>query len=207
MPCHRRCSVRCHHGTTTASTEVARYGICVVFQTHVRRDANVSGNTLTIVSTVAGIAFGVVTSWWFTRSSKRDSDAKQESLASRISTLQGVLSEVADSVAKKPITPRNGSELQPVLVAGHDANVVKASPQPATSASALDVVVRASLGALLDEHGDVSVPRLLRAVTQRLPDVSPSLISSSLERLRSAGKLSWPGDDVMKAGVITIHPQ
>ena len=81
------------------------------------------------------------------------------------------------------------------------------SPTSAVSPSALDVIVRASLGALLDEHGEVNVPRLLREVTQRLPDASPSMISSSLEELRKAGRLSWPGDDVMKAGVVRLQTQ
>lgn len=176
-----------------------------------------SGNTLTIVSTVAGIVLAFATSWWFTRSGKRDANAKQESLLGEISTLQeeistqqemtstlqGLLSDVAESVAK-PVTSHPGKALEPGFP-GHVDNVTAMSPQRATSA--LDVVVRASLGALLDEHGEVSVARLLRAVTVRLPDASPLLISSSLEQLRNAGRVSWPGHDVMKAGVIRIHPQ
>jgi hypothetical protein len=175
----------------------------------------VNGNTLTIVAAVAGIVVGILTTWWFTWSSKRDGDAKQASLLGEISTLkeeisakeemtstlQRDLSDVADSVAKL-VTPHVEKGLQPAQYPGHGAHV-----ETSTSPSALDVVIRASLGALLDEHGDVSVPRLLRTVTQRLPDASPSLIASALQALRQAGRLSWQGDDVMKAGVIRIHAQ
>ena len=153
-----------------------------------------SGDTLAIVLAVAGVIVGGVISWWFTRASERDASNKQQKL---ISTLQGMFADVADSV----------KALQLAHVPGQVTKLLEASPRPATSTQAIDVVVRASLGALLDEHGEVSVPRLLRAVAQRLPDASPSLVSSSLQELRNAGKLSWPGDDVMKADVIKIYPQ
>lgn len=153
-----------------------------------------SGDTLAIVLAAAGTIVGGVISWWFTRASERDASDKQQKL---ISTLQGMFADVADSV----------KALQLARGPGQVANLVEASPQQATSRQAIDVVVRASLGALLDEHGEVSVPRLLRAIAQRLPDASPSLVSSSLLELRNAGKVSWPGNDVMKADVIKIYPQ
>ncbi len=178
-----------------------------------------NGNTLTIVAAVAGIVVGILTTWLFTWSSMRDANKKQASLLTEISTLQektstlqtmtstlrGLLRDVEESVPE-PITPQIEKAVQPAWYPGRVANV-ETPPESTTSASALDVLVRASLGTLLDEHGEVSVPRLLRAVIQRLPDASPSLIFSTLEGLRKAGRVSWPGDDVMKAGVIRIHAQ
>ena len=151
-----------------------------------------SGNTLAIVLAIAGIVVGFATAWWFARASRRDANDKQQKL---LAAQQSLFTDISTKA------------LEPAQPTGQVANLVAASPRPTAFAPALDVVVRASLGALLDENGEVSVPRLLRAVAQRLPDASPSLISSSLEELRKAGKLSWPGDDVMKAGVIKIYPQ
>ena len=167
-----------------------------------------SGNMLTIVGTVAGIVAGLLTSWLFTRSSRRDGQAEEARLLKEISTLQekvstqqGLLSGIAESA------PRIERALQSARSSAQAASAVATSLKSAPSAPALDMLVRASLGALLNEHGEVSVPRLLRAVTRGLPDASPSSISSSLEELRKAGKVSWSGDDVMKAGVVRVHPQ
>jgi hypothetical protein len=162
-----------------------------------------STDTLAIVLAVAGIIVGGAISWVFTRAAERDASSKQQKL---ISTLHSMFEDVADRFAE-PTTPGSGKALRPPDLPARGANVLEASPQPATSSSALDVIVRASLGSLLDEHGEVSVPRLLRALAQRLPDASPPLISSSLQELRNAGRLTWSGDDVMKADVIKIYPQ
>ena len=78
-----------------------------------------SGNTLTIVSAMAGIVVGILATWLFTRSSMRDANAKQKKLLDEISTLQektsvqqemtsnlqGLLSDVAASVAS-PVASR-----------------------------------------------------------------------------------------------------
>jgi hypothetical protein len=166
----------------------------------------VSGNTLTILAAVAGIVVGILTTWFFTWSSKRDSDEKQESLLKETSTLRGLFKDVEESIARS-ITPQVEKAAQPAGYPGQVGNLAEMSPESARSASALDALVRASLGTLLDEHGEVRVPRLLRAVTERLPDASPSQIFSALERLRKAGRVSWTGDDLMKADVIKIHTQ
>jgi len=165
-----------------------------------------SANTLAIVLAVGGALVGFATSWLFTRSTLRDAEAKSARQLKEILTLRGLLSDVAESVAK-PITPDVERALESARLTDQVAKAVTTSLTSATSASAHDVLVRASLGALLNEHGEVSVPRLLRAVTQGLPDATPSSISSSLEELRKAGKVSWSGDDVIKAGVVRVNPQ
>ena len=161
-----------------------------------------SGNTLTVVSTAAGIVVGFLTSWWFSRSSKRQAEAN-------MSALQGLFSDVAESMTSKPIT--TGVEVDQALRSARlpdkVAGDVATSFRSATSASTIDVLVRASLGALLNEHGEVSVPRLLQKVAPALPDASLSSVVSSLKELREDGRVSWSGDDVMKAGVIRVHPQ
>jgi len=157
---------------------------------------------LTVVSTVAGIVVGFLTSWWFSRSSKRQAEANT-------SALQSLFSDVAESMTSKPII--TGVEVDQALRAARlpdkVAGDVATSLSSATSASTIDVLVRASLGALLNEHGEVSVPRLLQEVARALPDASLSSVLSSLEELRKAGRVSWSGDDVRKAEVIKVHPQ
>jgi len=75
----------------------------------------------------------------------------------------------------------------------------------AEQTAATDMLVRASLGALLNEHGEVSVPRLLQELARDLPDAEPSVLSS-LEELKKSGRVSWDGDDVRKAGIIKVRP-
>ncbi len=168
-----------------------------------------SGNTLTVGSAVAGIVVGFLTSWWFSWLSKRRAQAERVILVNKIATLQGILSGVADSIKAKPII--TGVEADQVLhsaaLPDKVARDVATWLRSAASASAVDVFVRASLGALLNEHGEVSVPRLLQEVARALPDASLSSVLSSLEELRRSGRVSWSGDDVRRARVIKVHPQ
>lgn len=166
------------------------------------------GDTLTVVSAVAGIIVGFLTSWWFTLSSKREAEAKQVTLLQQVSALRSLLSSVAKSITKPVITQVDVEQaLQSTRLADNVADAVAASLKSAAPASTVDVLVWASLGALVNEHGDVSVPRLLREVARALPDASPSSVLSSLEDLRKAGKVSWSGDDVKKASVVVVHSQ
>jgi hypothetical protein len=167
-----------------------------------------SGNTLTVVSAVVGIVVGFLTSWWFTRSAKRDAEAKRMSLVTEISALRGLLSGVAESVTKPLITHGDVEQaLRSARSPDTMADAIATSVRSAESTSKLDVLVRTSLGALLNGQGEVSVPRLLQAVARALPDASLPSVLSSLEELRAAGRVSWSGDDVRKAGIIKVHPQ
>jgi hypothetical protein len=172
-------------------------------------ERTVSGDELTVVSAVAGIVVGFLTSWWFSWSSKRHAQAERAILVNKISTLQSILSGVAESIRTKPII--TGVEVDHALHAARlpdeVAGDVVTSLRSAASASTTDVFVRASLGALLNERGEVSVPRLLQEVAHALPEASLSSVLSSLEELRKTGRVSWSGDDVRRAGVIRVHPQ
>jgi hypothetical protein len=163
-----------------------------------------SANAITIISTVAGIAIGFLTAWWFARSSKRASDAEQARLLKEISTLRSLLASIAESVPNSVI-PDVERTLESIRLPDRVAEAVLTSLKSNGSTSALDLLVRASIGALLNERGEVSIPRLFQAVAHRFPDAGPSAISSSLDDLRKAGKVSWLGDDVMKAEVIRVN--
>lgn len=168
-----------------------------------------SGDTLTVVSAVAGIIVGFLTSWWFSRSSMRHAEAERVILVERISALQSLLSGVAESIMTRPIITDADVDqaLQSARLPGMVAGDVATSIRSAASASTIDVLVRASLGALLNERGEVSVPRLLQEVARALPDASLSSVQSSLEELRRTGRVSWSGDNLSKAGVIRVHAQ
>jgi len=133
------------------------------------------------------------------------SSTDQASLLKEISTLRGLLAGVAESAAKSVI-PDVEQALQSVQLPDKFADEIAISLKSATSEAALDVIILASIGTLLNEHGEVSIPRLLRDLAHRVPGASPSAISATLEELRQAGTVSWRGDDVMKAGVIRVHP-
>jgi len=168
----------------------------------------VSGNMLAIVLAVAGILVGFVTSWWFTRSSKRNAEEERVILQKEISALRGLLSDVAESAIRSTATESGIDKVpQATRVPVKVPDSAAASPPSTAATSTIDVLVRTSLGALLNEHGEVSVPRLFREVTHALPDASLPSIVSSLEELRKAGRISWSGDDVRKAEVIRVHPQ
>jgi hypothetical protein len=159
--------------------------------------AHVTGEMLTIVLTVAGIGVGFATSLFFSVSAKREAQAKHDavlqqnsSLHQKISILQNLLSSVVKSAVETDI----GVDQAP-----RSAQV--------SGKSSVDLLVRASLGALLNEYGEVSVQRLLREVGHARPGVSPSSVLSSLEDLRETGMVSWAGDDLRKAGVVVVHSQ
>jgi hypothetical protein len=156
---------------------------------------------------VAGIIVGLLTSWWFSRLGKRRAVEERVILLKEISALRGLLSGVAESVTKPIATDTAVDQaLQSARLPDKVADSVVTSLRSAASASNIDVLVRASLGALLNEHGEVSVPRFLREVTHVLPDASLSSVFSSLEELRKSGRISWSGDDFRKAEVIRVHP-
>jgi hypothetical protein len=53
----------------------------------INRGAHVNGSTLTVVLTLKGIIAGSLTSWWFSRSSRRNAEAQRISLQGEIAAL------------------------------------------------------------------------------------------------------------------------
>ena len=64
---------------------------------------------------------------------------------------------------------------------------------------AIDLLVRASLGALLDERGEVDVMRLLDEVCTALGAPDPAVAISALCRLRADGAIDWEGPKISGA--------
>jgi len=155
-------------------------------------ERTVSGNTLTVVLTLAGIAAGAVVSWWFARRSSRELQRSNRDLQRSFDAQQSILAEIKQM---------QSSQL-PDTAAGDVVTPLRSAEQTA----ATDMLVRASLGALLNEHGEVSVPRLLQELARDLPDAAQPSVLSSLEELRQSGRVSWEGDDVRKAKIIKVRP-
>ena len=151
-----------------------------------------SGNTLTVVLTLAGIAAGAVVSWWFARRSSRELQRSNRDLQRSFDAQQSILAEIKQM---------QSSQL-PDTAAGDVVTPLRSAEQTA----ATDMLVRASLGALLNEHGEVSVPRLLQELARDLPAAAQPSVLSSLEELKKSGRVSWDGDDVRKAGIIKVRP-
>lgn len=150
-----------------------------------------SGITLTFILPIAGIVVGFLTSWWFARAGKRDAKTQRAMIENAFAAQRGFLIDVQQRGLQSSRSPdtAGGDAVTPV--------------ESAVSSSAADVLVRASLGALLNEHGEVSVPQLLNELARALPDAT---VLSYLEELRKSGRVSWSGDDVRKAVVIKVHP-
>lgn len=161
-----------------------------------------SGNLLTIISSVAGIALGFLTSWWFARAGRVAAKSDRTDLLNEVSTLRDLLNGVVESIAGPDDPPRHH---------GVSASRINASAPTIDLAgdkraeNKLDILVRASLGTLLDERGQVSPQRLLRQVGHALPGASFNEIAASLEGLRRSGKVSWDGNDVRGAETIRVH--
>ena len=151
-----------------------------------------SGNTLTVVLTLAGIAAGAVVSWWFARRGSRELQRSNRDLQRSFDAQQSILAEIKQM---------QSSQL-PDTAAGDVVTPLRSAEQTA----ATDMLVRASLGALLNEHGEVSVPRLLGELARDLPAAAEPSVLSSLEELKKSGRVSWDGDDVRKAGIIKVRP-
>jgi hypothetical protein len=92
----------------------------------------------------------------------------------------------------------------------HSVSLDRISPVPRNqdaSGSAVDLLVRASLGALLNERGEVHLQRLLDEVCATLGAASLADTIFVLQRLRSEGVVDWDGAaDLSDAQVIRVRP-
>ena len=162
--------------------------------------------TVAILLAAAGIVAGYLIAWWFARSGKRDLrernlalDTQIAGLNTQVSALRSLLAGVAEATAKQANSQgedRGASGL---------AGAISSTADVPTSA--VDLLVRSKLGALVDERGEVAVKTFLEQVLQALPTASLASVESSLQRLRTAGAVSWIGDDVKQASAVTVLPK
>lgn len=73
--------------------------------------------------------------------------------------------------------------------------------------AAIEELVRASLGALVNERGEVDMSRLMQEVSLAAGSQGMSAAFEALRRLRSRGVVDWDGSDESLPQVGTLHVQ
>jgi hypothetical protein len=151
---------------------------------------DMGANTLTVVVGGVGVLCSAIFPYYFYWLGGRKAKAQNSELRSLISLLvQQRISDrsPASSGAVQLDAPRSGV-----------APPSDALADSVLSDAALEELVRASLGALLNERGEVEMTRLLGEVGAVLGPSHMSDALSALRRLRAKGVVSWDdGDDDM----------
>lgn len=173
-----------------------------------------SGDTLTIVVGVAGVAVSVLSSViaygrgtqaaakqqtvLLQTADKQQAELLQATDAQKAEIIRVleqrivILSEWGRSVASRTATgtasvPMSGpAQRLPGAAGDADAGV---------SPSALELLVRASLGTLLNERGEVQLSRLFQEVGEALGAPQYKETEQILRQLRAAGAIDWDGPD------------
>jgi hypothetical protein len=172
----------------------------------------VNGDTLTIVVGVAGVVVSVLSSVIAYRRGTQTAAKQQAKLLQTADEQQAellqatdaqkaeiirvleqrivILSEWGRGVASRTATasvPTSGpAQRLPGAAGDADAGV---------SPSALELLVRASLGTLLNERGEVQLSRLFQEVGEALGAPQYKETEQILRQLRAAGAIDWDGPD------------
>lgn len=156
-----------------------------------------NGDVLTVTVGAAGVVASIICSSLAFRRGAQQADSQKAELLLEIQEVRGVLSSFARGVARLrtplPIPGRAVGDRHIPQVADPDDDAV-------------DLLVRASLGALLDERGEVRVQRLLDEVSSALGTPDHEVTVAALGRLRDVGSIDWDGDDdLMGVQVICVR--
>jgi hypothetical protein len=146
-----------------------------------------SANTLTVIVGIVGIVASYFLYLIGARKARAENGLLRQEMADTRSVLANYVHARSKEAEEKPET--------------HPARSVTG----ALSDAAIEELLRASLGALVNERGDVDVTRLMREV---VGVVGPSHISdalATLRRLRDQGVVSWDGADDDPSAVRTLH--
>jgi hypothetical protein len=137
----------------------------------------VGGDVLTIVVGLAGILVSVVASADAYRRGKRAAKAEKEELLGEITAQREMLSAVVQQFS--------------AVASGAAAEASSAGASAAGAETAANVVVRAALGTLLNESGEVAFHRLLQEVSHALGHPSFSEVAEVLQGMRDDGLVEW----------------
>jgi hypothetical protein len=173
----------------------------------------VSGNLLTIAIGIAGVTVSVLCSLVaFKLGVRQASSQKTEfvdetnrqkaELSLEIHEVRSVLSTVVRSIESRTMTTVDSTARRPSNVRQDNAGGVEAERSSTT-----ELLVRASLGALLDERGEVRVQRLFEEVSSALGVSSSAGAISALQHLREAGVVDWDGSpDLFDVVIVRVRP-
>jgi type II secretory pathway pseudopilin PulG len=140
-----------------------------------------SSDMFNVVLALVGIVASTVLSIIFYRRGLRASDAQMNEL---LEQLRGMLAQRAEEVGTPPREADSGA-----------APVPRPSATAKAPDAAVELLVLASLGALLNERGEVNLSRLFRDVGQALGTPKYREVAAALKKLRDEGSVAWDGPD------------
>jgi hypothetical protein len=167
--------------------------------------AFLSGNDLPITIGVAGIVVSIVCSWVFYWLGGRITRRQNESLLKEINDVRKLLAGYVQSMSERlGLT----SHVQEKAAERSSAGIQTAdAPGDAEPNAAVDELVRASLGALVNARGEVDMSRLMRELSFAMGQQGLAAALRVLQRLRSGGVVEWDGSDESLPLVRTLHVQ
>lgn len=155
-----------------------------------------SSDALTIIIGVVGVLASVLCAIVAFRRGAKKADRQNAELILKIKEVRSIFSAFARSVADRP------------ALAGVESTSVKPEHTEPGMTSAtkttIELLVRASLGTLVNERGQVQLSRLFQEVAVSLGAPHYSDTSAILLRLREDGIIDWDGPPDLES-VSTIH--
>jgi hypothetical protein len=167
-----------------------------------------SSNTATVIAGIAGILGSVACSYIFYWLGGRSSRRQNADLVGQIEGLRRLLANFVQGISERP----SKNDVRRIAELTHGdataAATITKSLDTLTSAAAVEELVRASLGALVNEKGEVDMSRVLREASHAVgPRRMPEVVRV-LSRLRAQGVVSWDGGepDPSQEQVIRVRP-
>ena len=157
------------------------------------------GNIVTVVTALVGIGVGLVSSWWFAKSSVKRARADQVQLRDQIALLRDLFAEVKINLETE------GTQLSRLEASG--SHVSPRTDDAATLVdSRVDTLIRTSLGTLLNERGQVRISALIQEICRRPGAPGPAMILSSLNRLRAGRTISFDSNEITATTLLQVLP-
>jgi hypothetical protein len=164
-----------------------------------------SGNAAPLTIGVAGIVVSVLCSWVFYWLGGRLMRRENGAFLKEINELRKLLADYVQSMSQR-LDPTNLAQTgrAELLPTGAETGGAMKRSEPN---AAVEELVRASLGALVNERGEVDMSRLMREVSLATGTQDPSAAFEVLRRLRSGGVVEWDASDEFLPHVRTLHVQ
>jgi hypothetical protein len=161
-----------------------------------------SGATATLVGILGAILISVIFYWLGTRSAR----GEKQHLLSEIGELRSLVSNLIQELPER--LPSEDDIRKMIAGTGaSEATVVNVARtlETATADAAVEALVRASLGALLNHRGEVSLPRLMQEVGHAMGKPRYLEVAEVLRRLREDGLVDWDGDNADLSGIQIVR--
>jgi hypothetical protein len=161
-------------------------------------------NAASIILGIAGIVASVVCAWLFYWLGGRIARRENGALLKEINELRKLLADYVQSMSERLGSMQREDGRVVASDEGSCATVAVARAEPN---AAIEGLVRASLGALVNERGEVDMSRLVREVSLATGPTGLSAAFEVLRQLRSRGVVEWDGSDDVLPQVHSIRLQ